>query len=242
MNIAIITARSQSERFPGKHLKLVAGRPLIEWPIKAACEAKRIEHVYLASDRPDPLVRALKGNYDKLHTLKLPKFCVTKEAAQAHSLLWAVTHVDKIRSVQNVVALLGNTVMIDSKLIDQSLAVLARMPEADSVMTVWEAEDDHPYRAMKVNEDGFLESLGLARQSSNVQGYPKVYYHDQGLWTFRLACVYRQEGPPPWTWMGRKTVPLIRKWWAGRDVDTPFDLILARIWAEMGEEGCKSLT
>ena len=50
MNLAIIPARGGSKGIPGKNLKLVAGRPLIAWSIRAALAAERVDRVVVSTD------------------------------------------------------------------------------------------------------------------------------------------------------------------------------------------------
>ncbi|MDH3746350.1 MAG: hypothetical protein OES47_14725, partial [Acidobacteriota bacterium] len=100
----------------------------------------------------------------------------------------------------------------------------------DSVMTVWEAADDHPLRALEI-QDGLLRPYGGDRDvSTERQSYPPAYYYDQGVWAFRKECVDRRDGPNPWWWMGRRCHPIVRTWVTGRDVHTRFDLAIAEWW------------
>jgi N-acylneuraminate cytidylyltransferase len=103
----------------------------------------------------------------------------------------ATEYADKdMDSLENVVVLIANTVMTDSSIIDAALLELETNPEIDSVMTVWEAADDHPYRAMEIR-DGFLCPFGGGKRnvSTERQSYAKAYFYDQGVWAFRKYCV-----------------------------------------------------
>lgn len=48
--IAIIPARYQSTRFPGKPLALINGRPMIQWVFENVSKASGLDEVYVASD------------------------------------------------------------------------------------------------------------------------------------------------------------------------------------------------
>lgn len=48
--IAVIPARYDSQRFPGKPLALIGGRPMIEWVWRRASAAQRIDRVLVATD------------------------------------------------------------------------------------------------------------------------------------------------------------------------------------------------
>jgi 3-deoxy-manno-octulosonate cytidylyltransferase (CMP-KDO synthetase) len=49
----VIPARFGATRFPGKPLKEVAGRPLLEWVIEGALGSRRIEKLIVATDHDD---------------------------------------------------------------------------------------------------------------------------------------------------------------------------------------------
>lgn len=48
--VAVIPARMESSRLPGKVLKDIAGKPMVQWVYEAACKASRVEDVHIATD------------------------------------------------------------------------------------------------------------------------------------------------------------------------------------------------
>ncbi|MBO6241720.1 MAG: N-acylneuraminate cytidylyltransferase [Butyrivibrio sp.] len=50
MNVAFIPVRGGSKSIPLKNIKIINGRPLVYWTVKAACECKYIDKVYVATD------------------------------------------------------------------------------------------------------------------------------------------------------------------------------------------------
>ena len=50
MNIAFIPVRGGSKSIPLKNIKPICGKPLVYWTVKAACECKYIDKVYVATD------------------------------------------------------------------------------------------------------------------------------------------------------------------------------------------------
>lgn len=235
MNVAIITARAGSKRIPDKNVMPIRGRPLITYPIRAALDAKRIDRTYVATDG-DLIADIAKRLGCRI--IRLPAELTTDVAQQGDSLRFAVKYVDTPREtpdgdLKNVVALLGNTVMVDGTLIDVALEILDSEPDFDSVMSVWPAEDDHPMRAFKLDAQGYLQPYdGPRAVSTNSQTYPRAYFHDQGLWAFRRRCAYILGTLSPWTWMGSRCAAIVRPWIAGRDVDEPLDVEIAEWWLD----------
>ena len=48
--LAVIPAKKNSRRLPGKNLKLLCGHPLIAWTIDAAKKSKKITHLVVSSE------------------------------------------------------------------------------------------------------------------------------------------------------------------------------------------------
>jgi len=62
--VAVIPARYQSSRFPGKPLKKIGGKPLVQWVYERASRAKALSEVLVATDdtRIFSCVKAFGGN------------------------------------------------------------------------------------------------------------------------------------------------------------------------------------
>jgi CMP-N-acetylneuraminic acid synthetase len=229
MNVAIITARAGSKSILDKNVYNVGGKPLVAYPIQAALDAQRIDKIFISTDG-----EAIAGVGQEMGCeiiWRPEELCgdhVNHGEVIKHAVEWADAHES---GLQNVVLLLGNTVMIDGELVDHSLAILEEQPDLDSVITVWEAADDHPLRALQI-KDGLVKPYGDENRqvSTERQSYPKAYYYDQGVWTFRKECVQRREGPNPWWWMGKRVYPIVRNWVTGRDIHTLLDVSAAEWW------------
>jgi CMP-N-acetylneuraminic acid synthetase len=229
VNAAIVTARKGSKSILDKNVHVVSGRPLVAYPIQAALDATRIDRVYVSTDGESIAeVSAELG----CEVLWRPEDLGGDHVNHGDVIQHAVRVVDgKEEDLRNVVVLLGNTVMVDGGLIDEALELLETRDDLDSVMTVWEAADDHPLRAMEIH-DGLLRPYGGAARdvSTERQSYAKAYYYDQGVWAFRKETVESREGPNPWWWMGKRSAGIVRPWVTGRDIHTPMDVEIAEWW------------
>ena len=231
MNAAIVTARAGSKSIADKNVHSVGGRPLVAWPIQAALDAGRIGRVFVSTDGESIAAVAREMG---CAVIRRPDELGGDQVNHGDVIRHAVEWVDARHPELDCVALLlGNTVMVDGDLIDHCLAILAESPDLDSVMTVWEAADDHPLRALEI-DGGLLRPYGDPHRqvSTERQSYPKAYYYDQGVWAFRKGCVARRDGPSPWWWMGRRCHPVVRNWVTGRDVHTRLDVGVAEWWLE----------
>ncbi len=221
-NVAIITARAGSKSITNKNILPIEGKPVIQYVIEAAKAARKIEGVYCSTDG-DLIADVCRRN--DCEVIPRPPELGGDHVNHGDVIKHAVEWVDaRVPEVENVVLLIGNTVMVSSDLFDQALQMLEDDPSLDGVMSVWEAADDHPLRALQI-QDGLLTTYGGPREvSTERQSYPKAYYYDQGVWAFRKRTVQRREGPNPWWWMGKNVKPIIRPWITGRDINGPYDV------------------
>lgn len=234
MNVAIVTARAGSKSIVHKNVMPLRGQPAVQYPIKAAKAATRISSVWVSTDG-EAIADASRAAGAEI----IPRPDELGGDSVNHGIVirHAVEYVSaRVPDLKNVVLLLGNTVYIDGPIIDRALAVLEERTDIDSVMTVWEAADDHPYRALQINGDGLIETFGGPRQvSTERQSYPKAYYYDQGVWAFRKDTVQRADGPNPWWWMGKRVHPIVRPWVTGRDIHGLIDVFFSEQWLDHPE-------
>jgi N-acylneuraminate cytidylyltransferase len=233
-NIVIVTAKGANESLADKNVFPVLGSPLVTYPIRAAHEARLVDDVFVSTD-DDKIRRAAQAAGARI--IPRPSHLARPDTNHGDVIVQASKEAAIMMGElpTTVTILLGNTSMIDGAIIDQSIERTISDSQIDSCMTVWVAQDDHPFRAMVISEQGYLEPfLNSDRPDTNRQSYPKVVFYDQGPWTVRYESLLRsmetKEGPGPWWWMGKHCVPLERPWVTGRDVHTQLDIDIAEWW------------
>ena len=226
---AVVTARGGSKSIYKKNIIKIGSQTLLHFPLKALINSKY--HISSFVNTECPLIR------DSASILNIP--CVDRPPELAKDdtnhgdcIINAFDQIDKILGMRTdlYIILIGNTVMIDSDLIDNCIDELVKNEEASGIMTVWEAADDHPLRAMKILNSGFLDEYTPRKISTDRHSYPKAYYYDQGVWIVRSEYLRSNLGPSPWFWMGPRVIPLIRPWITGRDINGPFDVPFHELW------------
>ena len=60
-SIAVIPARGNSKRVPGKNKRMIAGKPMVVWAMIAAYESGIFDEIYLTSEDPEILDMAFRG-------------------------------------------------------------------------------------------------------------------------------------------------------------------------------------
>ena len=227
-NVVIVTAKGGNRSVENKNIIPILGIPVMLYPLRAAKLASLVDGIYVSTE--DPKIMALSGK-EGAEIIDRPNSLSQPTSLHADVIKHAVEKVtSKHPDLKNVVVLLGNTVMITPGVIDKCFRMLDD-PEndCDSVTTVWRAQDDHPYRALKVNQAGYIESFLDMKCGSNRQSYPPVFFYDQGIWAFKKECALELKGPTPWTWLGQKCRMVERPWVTGRDIHSWID-VSASVW------------
>ncbi len=232
-NIAIITAKGGNLSVKNKNIRDICGKPSLYYPIAAAQEAETINEVFVTTECP--MIKEVTAKHGA-KIIDRPGDLSQPLSNHGDVILHAAREAEKMLSenIETVTILLGNTVMLTGEDIDNAVKQTLSAEEVDSCMTVWKAQDDHPYRAMVIGDDGYLRAFLDEKPDTNRQSYPVVYYYDQGPWTVKLSSLYRSaethEGPGPWWWMGKNCVPVERLWVTGRDTHTQYDIDVAEWW------------
>ncbi len=221
MNIVIITAKGGNTSIANKNMLQVAGRPVLFYSIQAAMLSSRTDEIYLTTEDAEMKKYALSLG---IKVIERPAYLSQPDSLHKDVIKHAVEEIKNIHpQLKNCIVLLGNTVMISKELIDAGFEELEK-EDCDSVLSAWKAQDDHPYRALKLNEEGYLESFLNMQVGSNRQSYSTAYFYDQGIFGFHWECAFKQEGMPPWVWMGKRCKLIERIWITGRDIHTWIDV------------------
>ncbi len=232
-HVALITAKGGSRSLPDKNIVPIAGRPCLAHPILAAQASQYVDRVFVSTE--DDRIGAVAEEYGA-EVIDRPVDLAQPLTNHGDVILHGARAIaDRHGEPDTVTVLLGNTVMLDGAIIDAAIERTMADDHTDSAMTVWVAQDDHPYRALTIDRDGYLRPfLSMDRPDTNRQSYPEVVFYDQGPWTVRFRSLLRsattKEGPGPWWWMGANSAAIERPWVTGRDIHTEFDRAVSDWW------------
>lgn len=207
---ALVTGRGNNT-MKDKNIRIINGKPLIYYPTKAALDSSLVNKVFISSDDENIL-----NSMPELNTIKIKR---PKELAQPNS-----KHIDAIIHALNVfeneqnkpeilVVLLANSLTVKSEWITSCIEEIKQDPTIDAVVPVYNEQDHHPFRAKKINKDGYLESwfnFGEDQISTNRQELPNNYFLGHNFWVLNLKNrELTDSGQKPWTFLGHKIKPFI---------------------------------
>ncbi len=120
--VAIIPARYDSSRFPGKPLAQINGKPMIEYVWRAAMQAESLSAVYIATD--DERIRACAAGFGAQVLKPHGAF-----ASGTDRIIGALALLDAPADI--VVNIQGDEPLLRGGLVDELVHALADRPEAD---------------------------------------------------------------------------------------------------------------
>ncbi|MFX1391958.1 MAG: cytidylyltransferase domain-containing protein [Promethearchaeota archaeon] len=147
--LGIITARGGSKGIPRKNIKLLAGKPLIEYTFNAVKKSKLINRVILSSD--DDEIIEFSKNRGIEAPFKRPAELATDDAKSIDVLTHAVVFLKKIEEYtpDYIITLQPTSPFRIAKDIDNAIELVIKNNEADSLVSVIKVPHNfNPYSIM----------------------------------------------------------------------------------------------
>jgi CMP-N-acetylneuraminic acid synthetase len=228
--LALVPARSGSRGIPGKNVKLLAGRPLIEYALSAIAESGVADRTIVSTDSEEiaALARAVGAETPFLRPEELASDTAPAIGLIDHALGWLAAEEgfepDLILYVQ------PTEPFVQPQQIRDALALLIA-EGADAVITTVEVpRNHHPFHVRLVREDGTLtfERPGDHYANPNRQSDPPRFAFANLRW-FRRETYLREHHIEAGRCLGMPVDPL-----TALDLNTPVDWAFAELLMQRG--------
>lgn len=172
-NFAFIFARGGSKGLPGKNIKPLAGKPLLQYSIDTALASDLIEQVFVSTDDKAIAQVAIEGG---AILIERPVELATDQSPEwlswRHAVEWATEHYG---SFDGFVSLPATSPLRSQE--DVEAAILKRQADtADICIAVTPASRSPYFNMVKYNEAGFVELVNQPEgEVSRRQDAPKVF-------------------------------------------------------------------
>lgn len=225
--LGVILARAGSLGLPGKHLRPLLGRPVIDYTFDAARQAGTISRLVLSTDCPELRLRAGRRY---IQSIARPDSLATADASVQDVLLHALDHVEARSDFRAdaIVILYGNVPIRGEGLIDRCVDHLFRTG-CDSVRSFCTVGKWHPAWMSRLAGDAGDEVQPLAAGSIHRrQDLEPVYLHDGGCVAMTRASLLRgrENAGDPHAMFGTDRRGVVSEE-AAVEVDAERDLLLA---------------
>jgi CMP-N,N'-diacetyllegionaminic acid synthase len=220
--LGLVPARGGSKGVPRKNIRLVCGRPLLEYTAASARAARRLSRLVLTTDDDEiagigrgaglevPFMRPAELGRDDT-----PMIAVVQHAIAV--LRDAGDEFDAVCLLQPTNPLRGH----DD--IDGAIALL-EATGADSVLSFVDAGERHPARMKFVDEGGRVTDPPFAEEieGQRRQDLPKLFLREGSIYVTRTPVLMEQG-----SFKGRDCRAWIVPEERACNIDTPFDLFIA---------------
>ncbi|MCA9310912.1 MAG: acylneuraminate cytidylyltransferase family protein [Phycisphaerales bacterium] len=239
--LALILGRAGSRGVPGKNTALIAGRPCVEWSIDAALASDAVDRVAISTDCTEMMTIARRRGLD---VIARPEALASDHATVDDAARHALASLGP-GDVDCICLLYANVPVRPADVIDRAVDVMRRTG-ADSVQSYQPVGKFHPWWMVRLEDDGVVhpwEGDVLNHGVFRRQDLPPALVPDGAVAVVsRTALCLEIPGvaPGPHAFLGRDRRGIVNPEGSVIDIDSPDDLLLARVMLERMESSCTS--
>ena len=207
--LAIVPARAGSERLPGKNVRPMAGRPMVEWTLQAGLAATTIDRLVVSTDDP-----SVAGVACAMGVEVIDRPAVL--AGPTASVIDAIDHVlEVVGGVWDYVVLLQPTSPLRTAADIDGAVALCEARAAPAVIGVSSMPKPAGFYGRVDGAGAYHKAAGSADEAVVINGAVYVGRPDR----LRIDRSFQADGVLAWT------MPAERGW----DVDTLSDFMMAEV-------------
>lgn len=228
VDLGLIPARGGSKGVPRKNLRLLGGRPLIEYTVAAALASRRLTDLVVSTEDAEiaGLCRRLGANVPFMR----PPELATDSSDVASVVRHAVEFYERcIAPVRTIAVLYATSPFRTAEHIDEAYRILEETG-APQVLTVTALSHDHPGWALRIGEDGRARRWDPGVRAYRRQDLPPAYAPNGAIYLLRREALDSLDELLQCP--GAVVMPLEPP--ATVNVDTPLDFVLAEALIERG--------
>ncbi len=217
--IALIPARYGSKRIPRKNVKMLCGKPLIQYTIEHAIASRSIDMVVVSTDDPDVMVIAKEFS---CYVIPRPKVLALDHVITLDVVKHCLGYLNARNRLVDYLVLLQPTVPIrDVNKIDEAVKIL-KETGCDSVVSLVRADFFHPNRAKRIIDEQVSPYSEKEVENVARDKLPKAYYKDGSIYAMRADLPLLEN-----TMFGGNMRAVINDEKLAVDIDTERDFVVA---------------
>ena len=223
--LAIIPARGGSKRLPLKNVISLAGKPLIEWTIRAALETEKITNTIVTSD-DDEILKISKNLGTSI--IKRPKDLAQDDSTTFDTLKHTIENT--IEEYDYILLLQATSPLRNSNHIKEAIELL-ESKSADAIISVCEV-DHSPLWSNTLDKDknmkNFLKKEVINKRS---QDFEKYYRLNGAIYICKISKFLEEES----FFLKNNTYAYVMKRENSIDIDEEIDLVIAEALIKRGK-------
>lgn len=219
--ICIIPARGGSKRIPRKNIAVVSGKPLLAYAVEEAKKSELFERIVVSTE--DNEIAGVAQEYGATVLMRSKKLA-TDTASVAQVCLDVLSNYSERGEDFDVLAiLLPSSPLREAVHLKEAMEKFL-LKDADYLMSTTDYTYS-PFRALKENEDGFLEVFFGRQYLTQDQRNPHVVVHNGCIVLAKVKPFLRDRG-----YYGKKLIGYHMGPEASIDINEPIDLKLAEFF------------
>lgn len=191
--LGLIPARGGSKGIPGKNIKSLGGKPLLQYSLEAASASKLLTQVMLSSD--DHKIIKVAERIGLEVPFVRPGALANDDTTSLEVIQHTLAFFEERGEFFDAVCLLQPTTPFrEDELIDQAIEIFEQ-GKYDSLISVRQVPADYnPHWVFEKKEDGQLKlATGEKKVISRRQDLPKAYHRDGAVYLTRTNVLLEQE-------------------------------------------------
>jgi N-acylneuraminate cytidylyltransferase/CMP-N,N'-diacetyllegionaminic acid synthase len=194
--LALVPARRGSKGLPMKNIRPLLGKPLLAWPIEAACASRYVDRVVISTDDAEFAALAQAAGADA--PFLRPSELASDTAPSIAFILHALDTLEAAGDLYDYLILLEPTSpLTEASDIDQALVnLLAQRQWADAIVGVSALVSTHPAFAVRVDASGLMRPYAVASfgQMPRRQDTEPLFSLDGSLYASTVEALRRERG------------------------------------------------
>lgn len=217
--LTLIPARGGSKGVPRKNLRMVGGKPLIQWTIESAKISKYPMDIYVTTD--DDEIAAVSIQLD-VGVIRRPAELAGDKTPMIEAVKHAVLVCEmRLRKRFDCVLLLQPTApMRISSDIDNAISIWLDST-GESLVSVYKVEDAHPARMYKI-DNATLDPLFPEPAGSLRQDLPDIYHRNGAIYLTSIGLILNSN-----ILIGGRPIPYVMPKSRSINIDDMQDLLIA---------------
>lgn len=188
--LVVIPARSGSKGIPGKNIKKLHGKPLINYTIEAAKEIFENSQVIVSTD--DKEIAEIAASHGANIPFLRPKELAQDDSSTRDVILHLVDYFERKKSMPSVIVLLQVTSPLrNSKHLNEALDLFFHK-DCDMVVSVTESKTSPYFNLYEENKKGYLQKSKDGAFTRR-QDVPPVYEYNGAIYIFKTKSIVESE-------------------------------------------------
>ena len=215
--LGIIPARGGSKGLPGKNIKTIYGKPLIEWTIDAANKSELLDYFFVSTDDKDIknvvlecgakiIDRPKELAEDDTSTFDVIKHCIDTNDFNDYDVVLLLEPTSPLRKIDDI----DNSI---KKLIDN-------YEKVDSLVSVGEIHMENPYITKVIKDDMVTDFIESDTKITQRQQLDKVYFPYGVVYLSKIDSYLEHKA-----FYQDRTLPYFIERWQNYEIDDIYDFL-----------------